>query len=92
MPALVSESCERLVCGYHLALLRPHQDKLKGSFLFRCLQARPIQAQIELAATGITRVGVAKSEIGRLTLPVPPLMSNKRLSIISIVRRHDWMF
>lgn len=92
VPALVSESCERLVCGYHLALLRPHQDKLKGSFLFRCLQARPIQAQIELAATGITRVGVAKSEIGRLTLPVPPLMSNKRLSIISIVRRHDWMF
>ena len=79
VPALVSENCERLVCGYHLALLRPHQDKVKGSFLFRCLQARPIQAQIEYAATGITRVGVAKSEIGRLTLPVPPLAEQQAI-------------
>ena len=72
-PALVRETADDLVCGYHLALLRPRRHQLVGPFLFRCLQAKPIQVQLELAANGVTRFGLPKSEIGAVILPVPPI-------------------
>lgn len=73
IPALVTETTENLVCGYHLAMLRPKPDWICGRYLFRCLQAKPIRVQLELASTGVTRFGLPKDEIGRLLLPIPPL-------------------
>ncbi len=73
VPAWVGETAEDLVCGYHLALLRPRKEQLAGKFLLRCLQAIPIRVQLELAANGVTRFGLPKSDIGAITLPVPPL-------------------
>lgn len=73
VPSLVRETASDLVCGYHLAILRSHRERMLGSFLFRCLQARPIRLQWELASTGVTRFGLPRDEIGRLSLPVPPL-------------------
>lgn len=71
--ALVVETSEDLVCGYHLALLRPQTNVIHGAFLFRCLQAKPIQVQLALSANGVTRFGLPKSEIGATVVPVPPL-------------------
>ena len=73
VPALVRETGHNLVCGYHLALLRPLEEKMAGAFLFRSLQAKPVRAQLELAANGITRFGIPKSGIGTMKVPVPPL-------------------
>lgn len=73
IPALVTETTENLVCGYHLAMLRPKADWICGRYLFRCLQAKPIRVQLELASTGVTRFGLPKDEIGKLLLPIPPL-------------------
>jgi type I restriction enzyme S subunit len=85
IPALVLETANDLVCGYHLARLRPHKDKMDGEFLFRCLQAKPIRIQLELAANGVTRFGIPKSEIGSMTVPVPPL--TKQRSIAGYLKR-----
>jgi type I restriction enzyme S subunit len=73
IPALVVETADDFVCGYHLALLRPHETALSGRFLLRCLQAKVLRLQLELAANGVTRFGLPKSEIGAMRLPVPPL-------------------
>lgn len=73
IPALVVETADDLVCGYHLALLRPYETVLSGRFLLRCLQAKVLRLQLELAANGVTRFGLPKSEIGAMRLPVPPL-------------------
>jgi type I restriction enzyme S subunit len=73
VPALVTETADDLVCGYHLAIVRPEPNRILGRFLFRCLQARPIRLHLELASIGVTRFGLPKGEIGRLLLPVPPL-------------------
>jgi type I restriction enzyme, S subunit len=74
IPALVKYTAQDLVCGYHLAVLRARRDILDGAFLFRCLQAKPIRLQLELAANGVTRFGIPKSEIGSMKIPVPPLV------------------
>ncbi len=75
VPALVVETADDLVCGYHLALLRPHEATLSGRFLLRCLQAKVLRLQLELAANGVTRFGLPKSDIGAMRLPVPPVES-----------------
>ena len=80
VPALVREAAGDLVCGYHLALLRPLKQRMDGAFLFRCLQAKPIRVQLELAATGVTRFGIPKSEIGTMMLPVPPLPQQRAIA------------
>ena len=80
IPAVVRESASDLVCGYHLALLRPQKGKLAGRFLFRCLQAKPIRVQLELAANGVTRFGIPKSDIGGMALPVPPLAQQRAIA------------
>ncbi|MBL3571915.1 restriction endonuclease subunit S [Rhodovulum visakhapatnamense] len=72
IPALVTETADDFVCGYHLAMIRPDPEKLDGAFLFRCLQSKTVRVQLELAANGITRFGIPKSAIGSLALPVPP--------------------
>ncbi len=73
VPALVIETADDLLCGYHLALLRPKAGVMSGRFLLRLLQARQAQVQLELAAKGMTRYGLPKYEIGKIVLPLPPL-------------------
>jgi len=78
--ALVKATAPDLVCGYHLALLRPRKERIVGAFLFRCLQAKPIRIQLELASNGVTRFGIPKSEIGTLAIPVPPLAQQRAIA------------
>ena len=73
VPALVTMTDDDLVCGYHLALLRPRPERLLGRFLLRCLQAKILRLQLELAANGVTRFGLPKSDIGAMRLPIPPI-------------------
>ena len=80
VPALVRETADDLVCGYHLALLRPLKQRMDGAFLFQCLQAKPVRVQLELAANGVTRFGIPKSEIGTMRLPVPPLSQQRAIA------------
>lgn len=80
IPALVVNSADDLLCGYHLAILRPTQDVMIGRFLFRCLQSKAIRLQLELASTGVTRFGLPKDEIGKLLLPIPPLKAQYHIA------------
>lgn len=73
IPALIRETAPDLVCGYHLAQIRPRTGKLFGAFLLRALQAKPIRLHLELAANGVTRFGIPKSDIGSMALPIPPV-------------------
>lgn len=73
IPALVVETSVDLVCGYHLAIVRPEPKKLLSPFLLRAFQACAINQQFQVAATGVTRYGLPKSSIGGAVLPVPPL-------------------
>lgn len=79
VPALVKEAAADLVCGYHLAMLRPG-PRLSGDFLLRALQAKTIRLQLELAANGVTRFGLPKSEIGSMDVPLPPLPEQRAIA------------
>ena len=73
VPALVDYAADDLVCGYHLAVLRPLKTSLDGRFLFRALQSSLVGSQFHKAASGVTRYGLTHEAIKSVLLPVPPL-------------------
>jgi type I restriction enzyme S subunit len=72
VPALVAETADDLVCGYHLAILRPRPNVVTGRFLSYALQCRGVVAQLSLAANGVTRYGLSHGAIKAISLPTPP--------------------
>ncbi len=70
VPALVRENIPRLVCGYHLAILRP--ISIDGSYLFYALSTNEVQQQFHSYANGVTRFGLRKADIGLVETPLPP--------------------
>ena len=73
VPAVVQDSAIDLVCGYHLALLRPSKTKLIGSYLFRSLQSPNVAYQFHVSANGVTRYGLTHEAIKSVLIPLPPL-------------------
>lgn len=42
VPAIVTEKLENVVCGYHLAVIRPNEEKIYPKFLFRSFESDKI--------------------------------------------------
>ena len=73
VPALVAKSAHDLLCGYHLALLRPFTETL-GSYLARTLQSKAVAYQFHVRANGVTRYGLTHTGIQSVQVPLPPLL------------------
>ncbi len=87
VPALVVQSADDLVSGYHLALLRPFTDCILGAYLFRALQSTGVAYQFHVEANGVTRYGLSHSAIRSVWLPVPPL--SEQASIVRFLDHVD---
>lgn len=73
VPAFVEGTGDNVLCGYHLALLRPSRKDMDGHYLFRALQSRAVGHQFHVRASGVTRYGLSHSAIKSVWLPLPPL-------------------
>ena len=73
VPALVEDTQDDIVSGYHLALLRPFPERVDGGYLFRALQSQAVAYQFHVEANGVTRYGLSHSAIRSVWLPRPPL-------------------
>lgn len=86
-PALVRYAAEDLICGYHLAILRPRHSQLSGEYLLRCLQVPYVAVQLHVAANGITRYGLAQTAIKDCLISLPPLAEQD--AIVRFIRYLD---
>lgn len=73
VPALVKEDVDSLLCGYHLAILRPNPSILDGTYLYYALQIPTVQHQFHAFANGVTRFGLRKNDILRTEVPIHEL-------------------
>jgi type I restriction enzyme S subunit len=80
VPALVSEELDNVICGYHLALIRPFPNIVGNGYLFRSFQAAAINYQFQVAASGITRYGLGKQALGNSLFLVPPLAEQRAIA------------
>ena len=87
VPALVEHSARNLVCGYHLALLRPIDGRLNSAYLYRSLQSAGIAYQFHVAAGGVTRYGLTHDDIKSVILLLPP--SDEQAAIVRYLNHAD---
>ena len=69
VPTYVKDDLDRVVCGYHLTMLRPLA--CRGEYIFRFIQSDRTRRYFEVNSNGITRYGLGKSSIENLLLPIP---------------------
>ncbi|MBU4305201.1 MAG: restriction endonuclease subunit S [Candidatus Omnitrophica bacterium] len=78
--SLVIKTSPDMVCGYHLAMIRPLKRNLLGQYLARQFQSSAINHQFQIAATGVTRYGLPKSAIGEAIIPIPPIAEQQAIA------------
>jgi len=79
VPAYVVADLPGVVCGYHLALLRPSQE-VDGRYLFWALTSRLSREQFSASANGITRFGLRYDSFGEVRVPLPPLACQRAIA------------
>ena len=72
IPAVSKEDFEGVVCGYHLAFIRPDKKLLNGNYLMRLLQSKGVNTQFVIWALGVTRFGVSTYPIKNSFILIPP--------------------
>ena len=87
VPALVDYAADDLICGYHLAMLRPLKKVLNGGYLLRLLQEAHLASQFHVSANGVTRYGLSHTAIKSVCLPLPPLAEQR--AIVRYLDRAD---
>ncbi len=80
VPAFVKDSLENVLCGYHLAMIRPIEDLTEGEYIFRMFCAQTLRDQFTPCANGITRFGVGKFSIDNSLFTLPPNKEQKAIA------------
>jgi type I restriction enzyme S subunit len=78
VPAVVANDLPGVLCGYHLAHIRP-EDTCFGPFLARAFTAVGPRDQFQLAANGITRFGLGSEAIATGLFALPPREEQERI-------------
>jgi type I restriction enzyme S subunit len=79
VPAVVASDLPDVLCGYHLALVRPMSD-CDGAFLARAFSAIGPRDQFQVAANGITRFGLGGDAIRTGLFPTPPAQEQRAIA------------
>ena len=79
VPAVVTSDLPDVLCGYHLALVRPASD-CDGAFLGRAFSAIGPRDQFQVAANGITRFGLGGDAIRTSLFATPPAQEQRAIA------------
>ena len=79
IPSYVSIEAGNLLCGYHLAMLRPKRE-ISGKFLFWLFYSEHINYQLRREALGVTRYGLSTYAFNNAIIPIPPLREQDEIS------------
>ena len=82
VPALVSEDLKGVLCGYHLAIVRPHIDCLNGAFLNYLFSMQSTRYYFFTLATGATRFGLSVGGINRAHFRVPKVAEQQKIAAV----------
>ncbi|ELP5688643.1 TPA: restriction endonuclease subunit S [Enterobacter ludwigii] len=78
--SLVSEELNGIVCGYHLAIVRPNKSAVSGAFLNYLFAMPKIQYYFFTLATGATRFGLSIGAISKAQFSLPTIAEQKRIA------------
>ena len=80
VPALVVSAQPKLLCGYHLSIIRSDNRNCRGPYIFWALRDASIASQLHREATGITRWAIANRHVKNSIIPLPPETEQKTIA------------
>lgn len=78
----IAEDIENLVCGYHLAILRPNTKYVNGLYLAYYLKLQQVLHIFGRFANGITRYSLINASYKAVPVLLPPLEKQKKIAEI----------
>ena len=88
IPTVLIDEIEGLLCGYHLALIRPNKDEIDPIYLAKQLSTSRVAQYFALNSSGSTRFGLPIGAIEAIEIPKPPKPEQRKIAeILSTV---DW--
>ncbi|MHA7844728.1 restriction endonuclease subunit S [Serratia sp. D1N4] len=80
VPALVSEELNGVVCGYHLAIVRPNKSAVSGAFLNYLFSMPKTRYYFFTLATGATRFGLSIGAINKAQFSLPTVDEQQKIA------------
>lgn len=80
--AVVDYAAPDLVCGYHLALIRPQPQEVDSTFLAKQLKHYRLARYFGQRANGLTRYGLPNAVVANTPLWLPELPTQKAIAAI----------
>lgn len=77
--AVVIEDIQNLLCGYHLAIIRPVKKEADSIFLSKTLSIREPHRYFQAQANGVTRFGLTISSIKNVFVRLPILEEQEKI-------------
>jgi len=78
VPSRVAEDLNDVLCGYHLAILRPDRSKIDSVYLTHALRAPASRRYFRTVAQGMSRFGLTLDAIRSTPLPAEDLAAQVR--------------
>src|SRR5712692_9716822 len=80
IPSFVAEDLPGVLCGYHLAMIRPRLSSVSGPFLAWLHASKSFRTQYEAKAVGVTRFGLSRYAFRAARIPLPPLPEQQAIA------------
>ncbi|EEE2764608.1 restriction endonuclease subunit S [Salmonella enterica] len=87
IPSVVEEDIDNLICGYHLAQLKPDLKKVDPIFLAKKLALPEVSSYFSKVSAGSTRYGLSRGAIANVLISLPSLEKQKKIA--SILKKLD---
>ena len=82
VPALVSENLNGVVCGYHLAIIRPNNSCVDSAFLNYLFSMQKTRYYFFTLATGATRFGLSVGAINHAHFNIPNIDEQVKIATV----------
>lgn len=83
--ACVRENLKDVVCGYHLAIIRPKRNMVDGVFLSNLFSLDNIRYHFASRANGVTRFGLSVDAIREAVFSIPTFKEQRKISQLILV-------
>lgn len=78
--AVVADELPGVLCGYHLALMRPRSHRIHGPYLAWLHASKQFRAQYEARAVGVTRFGLPQYAFRAARIALPPVREQRLIA------------
>jgi type I restriction enzyme S subunit len=82
IPSVVIHAIDNLVCGYHVALIKPNKSLVDSVYLSKQLGRAEMAAYFARYAAGSTRYGLPMGAMNRAPIALPPLPQQRKIAAI----------